>query len=31
MGTKYAIYNYATKTTGGYVDIDFFKYKRIKE
>lgn len=30
MGTKYAIYNYATKTLGGYVDVDFFDYKRIK-
>lgn len=29
MGTKFAIYNYATKTPGGYVDIDFFHYKRI--
>lgn len=30
MGTKFAIFNYATKTTGGYVDVDFFDYKRIK-
>ena len=29
MGSKFAIFNYATKTTGGYVDVDFFKYKRI--
>lgn len=30
MGTKYAIFNYATKQTGGYVDVDFFDYKRIR-
>ena len=30
MGTKYAIFNYATKSLGGYVDVDFFDYKRIK-
>jgi beta-xylosidase len=29
MGTKFAIFNYATKTVGGYVDVDFFSYKRI--
>lgn len=28
MGTKFAIFNYATKTKGGYVDIDFFHYKK---
>jgi len=28
MGSKFAIFNYATKTTGGYVDVDFFDYKR---
>ena len=28
MGTKFAIFNYATKTTGGSVDIDFFKYQK---
>jgi beta-xylosidase len=28
MGTKFAIFNYATKTTGGYVDVDFFKYNK---
>lgn len=28
MGTRYAIYNYATKSIGGYVDIDFFEYKK---
>lgn len=28
MGIRFAIYNYATKTSGGYVDIDFFKYSR---
>ena len=26
MGTKFAIFNYATKATGGYVDVDWFKY-----
>lgn len=30
MGTKYAIFNYATQETGGYVDVDYFDYKRIK-
>ncbi len=30
MGTKFAIFNYATKTKGGYVDIDFFHYKKKK-
>jgi len=24
MGTKFAIFNYATKATGGYVDVDYF-------
>lgn len=28
MGSKFAIFNYATKTTGGYVDVDYFKYNR---
>lgn len=28
MGTKFAISNYATKSIGGYVDIDYFEYKR---
>lgn len=26
MGTKFAIFNYATNEIGGYVDIDFFRY-----
>lgn len=30
MGTKFAIFNYATKNSGGYVDIDFFSYKKPK-
>lgn len=30
MGTKYAIFNYATKSQGGYVDVDFFDYKRLR-
>ncbi|EJL68849.1 glycoside hydrolase family 43 protein [Chryseobacterium populi] len=25
MGSKFAIFNYATKNTGGFVDVDFFK------
>lgn len=29
MGTKSAIYNYATKSSGGYVDVATFDYKRI--
>ena len=31
VGTRFAIFNYATEVTGGYVDIDFFNYRRIKE
>ncbi|MDE6561519.1 MAG: glycoside hydrolase, partial [Muribaculaceae bacterium] len=27
MGTKFAIFNYATKQTGGHVDIDWFHFK----
>jgi beta-xylosidase len=27
MGSKFAIFNYATKETGGNVDVDFFKYE----
>ena len=23
---KFGIFNYATKKTGGYVDVDYFKY-----
>jgi len=30
MGTRFAIFNYATKVVGGYVDVDFFHYKREK-
>lgn len=26
MGTKFAIFNYATKKPGGFVDVDFFNY-----
>ena len=26
MGSKFAIFNYATKKVGGYVDVDYFKY-----
>lgn len=28
MGSRFAIYNYATQVPGGYVDIDYFKYQR---
>ncbi len=28
MGTRFAIFNYATKSTGGYVDVDGFQYQR---
>lgn len=28
MGTKFAIFYYATKRTGGHVDIDSFDYQR---
>jgi beta-xylosidase len=30
MGTRFAIFNYATKQADGYVDIDFFKFSLIK-
>ena len=30
MGVRIAIYNYATKASGGYVDIDFFKFNKTK-
>ncbi len=26
MGTKFAIFNFATKEIGGYVDVDYFRY-----
>ena len=26
MGSKFAIFNYATKKTGGYIDVDRFDY-----
>ena len=28
MGSKFAIFNYATKKAGGYIDVDCFDYKR---
>jgi hypothetical protein len=28
MGTRYAIFCYATKRKGGYLDVDEFKYKK---
>jgi hypothetical protein len=24
MGSKYALFNFATQKTGGYIDVDFF-------
>lgn len=30
MGSKFAIFNYATKSLSGYVDVDFFKYKIVQ-
>jgi len=27
MGTKFAIFNYARKESGGYIDVDYFDYK----
>ena len=30
MGTRIAIYNYATKAAGGYVDVDSFEYSKDK-
>lgn len=27
MGNRFAIFNYATKEPGGYVDVDFFRYR----
>ena len=29
MGTKYAVFNYATKATGGYIDVDEFDYQVV--
>ncbi len=29
MGTKFAIFNYATKRSGGYIDVDRFDYQRM--
>lgn len=28
MGSKFAIFNFGTKTSGGYVDVDFFQYTK---
>ena len=30
MGSKFAIFNYATKKKGGYVDVDWFHYGKLK-
>ncbi len=29
MGTRFAIYNYATASRGGYIDVDYFRYRRL--
>ncbi len=31
MGTRFAVFNYATKEAGGYVDVDFFNYTHKNE
>ena len=31
MGSKFAIFNYATKKKGGYVDVDWFRHERLKD
>ena len=31
MGSKFAIFSYATKKAGGYIDVDSFNYKKIAE
>ena len=31
MGTRFAIYNYATVKPGGYVDIDYFEYSKTPQ
>lgn len=31
MGTRFAIYNYATREKGGYVDVDYFNYERLSD
>jgi len=28
MGSKFDIFNYATKSLEGYIDIDYFKYDK---
>lgn len=29
VGNRFAIFNYATELLGGYVDVDYFRFKRI--
>jgi arabinoxylan arabinofuranohydrolase len=31
MGNRFAIFNYATRTPGGWIDVDSFEYSRIPE
>jgi len=30
MGSKFAIFNYATKAVGGMVDVDWFHFKNLE-
>mgnify|MGYP000989799445 CR=1 FL=1 len=30
IGTRFAIFNYATNSLGGYVDVDYFDYKKTE-
>ncbi|WP_434981324.1 glycoside hydrolase family 43 protein [Daejeonia sp. YH14] len=30
MGSKFLIFNYATKSKGGFVDVDYFDYQRLE-
>ena len=30
MGSRFAIFNYATQSEGGYVDVDYFNYEQQK-
>jgi len=29
VGNRFAIFNYATKQSGGWVDVDWFHFKRL--
>lgn len=30
MGSRFGIFNYSTKDKGGYIDVDYFRYRRIE-